>query len=204
MSLEDAKMLSLVGCKSTPTFDQFALFRKLSESNPREDISNLEVKSILEGYEFATLTREIKMSAEEKSQRLNYIIIHQPIQNMIGRPNHYRKRKQLGYEPPRVVLFDGCHRLSVIKEFIAGKCYVKIFNKEDGCYYHLWATQEAVDAVTENKEYHAKIESELLHRLMECRVSMTLLDRDCSDQYAYERALMANQCKTMKPDKDDQ
>lgn len=185
-----------------PSFDQFAFVCELNKSSKREDHSNLEVKNIIDGYEIARYNRDLKMSAEEKSQRLNHIITHQPVQHMIGRKITYRVRvcvleKQLGCTPPKYTLFDGCHRLSVIKEFIAGKCYVKLLNKEDGCHYYLWYTQDAVDAVTENKEYHCKIESELLDKLLECRVNMTMLNPDCTDEYAYERARMANQCKPL-------
>lgn len=187
---------------SESSFDQFALFCKMSERNKREDHSNLEIRNILDGYDVSEYNRNIEMSAEEKSQRLYHMIDQQPVQNMIGRPTHYRLsarilQRQLGYIPPKVVLFDGCHRLRVIKDFMDGECYVKMYCEEDECYHYLWATQKAVDAVTENREYHHKIEDELLQRLLTCRISMTLLDRECTDQYAYERARIANKCKPL-------
>jgi hypothetical protein len=188
---------------STCKFDQFALFTKLNNTDKCEKLDGFQLRNILDGYECATWNRDLDMSDEEKSQRLYHIIVHQPVQNMIARknvPSRYSARimeKELGYVPAEYVLFDGCHRFSVVKEFLEGKCYVKMFNEEDDCYYYLWGTQAAVDAVTQDKEYHCKIEKELKDRLLLCRVSMTYLDPSCTDEYAYERARMANQSKPL-------
>ena len=138
------------------------------------------------------------MRAEEKSNRLSAMMLDQQVQTMICKPTQCTKEEELGKPPATFHLYDGRRRLSVLREFIAGKCYIKMFNVEDGCDHYLWNTQEAVDAVESAKEYNRLIEYEWRNRLMGCHVSMIVLDKKMSDTAAYERARMAN-CHGRKP-----
>ena len=159
-------------------------------------IGNLLLPTMYEAAEFNCDAKD--MSAEEKSDRLSAMMLDQQVQTMICKPTQYTKEEELGKPPARNHLFDGGRRLSLLREFIAGKCYIKMFNDEDGCDYYLWNTQEAVDAVESDKEYNLLIEDEWRNRFMGCKVSMVVLDKEMSDTAAYERARMAN-CHEREP-----
>ena len=63
----------------------------------------------------------------------------------------------------------------------------------------MWNTQEAVDAVTEYKDYNLLLEEEWRERLLTCPINMIHLDPKMSDAEAYDRALIANKCRAFSP-----
>ena len=200
--------MSAATTATTATADfQYRILQEIEKSAYREKLTPISIRCLVwpTMYEAAECNCDAKdMSAEEKSDRLSAMMLDQQVQTMICKPTQYTKaqfnhlKEELGKLPATNHLFDGGRRLSLLREFIAGKCYIKIFNVEDGCDYYLWNTQEAVDAVESAKEYNRLIEYEWRNRLMGCHVSMIVLDKKMSDTAAYERARMAN-CHEREP-----
>ena len=195
--------MSAATTATTATADfQYRMLQEIEESEYREQLTSTTIGNLVLPtymYEAAERTCDAKnMSAEGKSDRLSAMMLDQQVQTMICKPTQYTKaqfnhlKEELGKPIAANYLFDGGRRLSLLREFIAGKCYIKMFNDEDGCDYYLWNTQEAVDAVESAKEYNLLIEYEWRNRLMGCHVSMIVLDKKLSDTAAYERARMAN------------
>ena len=184
---------------------QNGLFQLMKAEKRAETNASLILKNLVEPHQFEVAKYNRKttdMDDEERSQRLWRMMNTHETQTMICKEIDCRvsrriRKQQLGYEPFWYTLFDGCHRKDLTDQFLAGKCYVKILNPEDNCYYYCWNTQEAVDAVTEYKEYHVLLSDELRARLLKCPISMIYLDSKMSDTEAYHRAKIANQCKPL-------
>ena len=151
--------MSAATTATTATADfQYRMLQEIEESEYREQLTSTTIGNLVlpTMYEAAECDCDAKdMSAEEKSNRLSAMMLDQQVQTMICKPTQCTKaqfnhpKEELGKPPARNHLFDGGRRLSLLREFIAGKCCIKIFNVEDGCDYYLWSTQEAVDAVEE-------------------------------------------------------
>ena len=182
----------------------YSVFQSM-ESKSLERNDKVILKNLVEPFQFeiAKYNRVTSdMDEEEKSERLFRMLSTHETQTMICKKNIYRQSRrvveqQLGREPPWYTLFDGCHRKDLTDQFLAGKCYVKIHNPTDSCDYFCWNTQEAVDAITEYKEYHLVLSDELRERLLKCPISMIYLDPKMSDTDAYHRARIANKCNPL-------
>lgn len=173
---------------------------RIQESNDKLILQNLVEPGQFEVAKYNRVTSD--MDYEEKSERLWRMMSTHEVQTMICKRIVYRQSRrtlklQLGKEPTWYTLFDGCHRKDLTDEFLAGECYVKIRNPADDCHYYCWNTQEAVDAVSEYKEYHLLLSDEFRERLLKCPISMIYLDSKMSDTEAYHRARVANQCKPL-------
>jgi hypothetical protein len=173
---------------------------KSLERNDKLILQNLVEPAMFEIAKYNRTTND--MDEEEKSERLFRMMSTHETQTMICKKNMYRQRRtvvkqQLGREPAWYTLFDGCHRKVLTDEFLAGKCYVKIHNPSDSCDYFCWNTQEAVDAITNYKEYNMLISEELRERLLKCPISMIYLDSKMSETDAYHRAQIANKCQPL-------
>lgn len=185
---------------------QHMLYKKAEAETMQESNEACLLQNVVEPGQYipAGLNRKTNdMNAEEKSDRLLRLMTRRECQTMICKKILYHKSrrvmKQSGQDAPWYKLFDGIHRFVVTNEFLNGECYVKMRNPEDDCDYYLWNTQEAVDAITEYKEYHQVIEDEWRVRLMTCPVNMILLDPKMTDGEAYDRARIANKCKALTP-----
>lgn len=89
--------------------------------------------------------------------------------------------------------------MTLLHEFMNGKCYVQLYNETDKCYYYAWVSQEAVDSVDHesigySKKHAVVLAYEFMSRLKECPISMIELSKDMSDMDAYQRARVANTC----------
>lgn len=171
---------------------------RLEDTEPMT-LRNLMVSGSYEVAEYNRVTSDL--SLEEKSERLWTMMSTQPVQNMICKENVYRSghaqiRKE-GRVPYWYKLFDGCHRHDLTRDFLEGRCYVKIRNPNDDCDYYCWNTQEALGSVDSYHEYHLLIPEEWRRRLLDCKINMIRLDPQMSDTEAYQRARVANQCKPL-------
>lgn len=165
------------------------------------------IKTIIEPdfLQKSTFNRDTRMSADEKSDRLWTMMSTHPCSSMIMKPNKYdrvtrREHTRLNFTPIENTLFDGCHRLRVVQEFMEGKCYVKIHDAENRTNFrYCWASQAILDALAPSliKSRSKVLPKAWMTRLMTCPIYMIELDENISDAEAYFRAQQANKCKPM-------
>lgn len=156
-------------------------------------------------HKIAPYNRNVdRLSMTQKSDRISQMMTTQSVQTMIRKRIIYRTRgPAFGPDRPEFLLFDGNHRMSLAHEFMDGKCYVKIYNKKDARTYYAWATQEAVDntnhqSLNYDKDVAVVLAHEFMSRLKECPISMIELNAKMSDNDAYTRARVANECKPLQ------
>jgi hypothetical protein len=184
---------------------QHTLFKTVSRAFRQEINDNMILKNLVEEHKYvvAVYNRSTDdLSSEEKSDRLWTMMESHPVQTMMSKEIEYRTSRRilkqtLGHDPVWYKLFDGCHRFDLTREFLAGKCYVKLFNSESNKFYYCWNTQAAVDTAKEHTGYNTLLAEEWRERLLNCPITMIRLHPSRSDTDAYERARVANQCKPL-------
>lgn len=185
---------------------QFNLFKKYDGTKEEYPIP-ITVHQLLDDHKhkIAPYNRDVEetLKLKQKSDRLFQMMTIQPVQIMMRKRIEYRTRgPAFGPDRPEFFLFDGNHRMTLLHDFMSGKCYVKLYNETDKCHYYAWASQEAVDSVDHEsmgyyKEYAVVLAHEFMSRLKECPISMIELNKDMSDMEAYQRARVANECKPL-------
>lgn len=182
---------------------QYALFTQYDNKKVEYPIP-ITVSQLLDNkHAIAPFNRDVGMTYKAKSDRLYQMMTSQPVQNMIRKRIKYRTRGIAGQSRPEFFLFDGCHRMTLLREFFQGECYVKLFNATDNCEYYAWASQEALDKADHTSlgyypEYAVVLADEFVSRLKECPISMIELSKELTDAEAYERARVANECKPLQ------
>lgn len=185
---------------------QFRAFMEY-EGTKEEYPMPMIVQNILKehSHQTAPYNRDVRdtLTLKQKSDRLFQMMTAQPVQTMMRKKINYRTRGAFGPDRPEFFLFDGNHRMTLLRDFMNGKCYFRLLNKTDMCNYYAWASQEAVDSVDHeslgySKEYTTVINHEFMSRLKTCPVSMIELNRNMSDIDAYQRARVVNECRPLQ------
>lgn len=144
-------------------------------------------------YKIAEFNRNVKDWDPKQVQEFLYTLATSrisPSQSMMCKKVKKRTRGgKIVYK-----LFNGCHRYYIIESFLKNELCLEMYDDETEKNYFLWAKEVPSDC---DKTENFVMESCLLNKIMNTQVQMTQLPTSMTDDEAYERAKIENNCKKL-------